>query len=321
MMVVSTMTSPDTVLDFAHAVALGLSDRPRWLPSRFLYDERGSELFEQICELPEYYLTRAEAAILRRVAPVLRRKTGPVTLVELGSGSSVKTDLLLAAYAEEGASVRYVPVDVSASILRTAAERIEETFPSVNVSGLHGEFEQALPLLEDYGPVMLLFLGSSIGNFNQAESLAFWRRVAAALPRGGWVLLGVDLAKPAAVLEAAYNDAAGVTAAFTRNLFARMNRELGAGLDLAAIGHEARWNPEWQRIEIGARFHRRQTLHVEPLGRRFTIEPGELVMTEISRKYSLPNLTEYLRCFGLATAHTATDDQRRFAVLLLQKGE
>ncbi len=320
-MVVSTMTFRETVLDFAHAVALGLSDTPRWIPSRFLYDERGSELFEQICELPEYYLTRAEAAILRRVAPVLRRKTGPVTLVELGSGSSVKTDLLLAAYAEDGASVRYVPVDVSASILQTAAERIEETFPSVNVSGLHGEFEQALPLLEDYAPVMLLFLGSSIGNFNHAESLAFWRRVAAALPVGGWVLLGVDLVKSPAVLEAAYNDATGVTAAFTRNLFARMNRELGADLDLEAIRHEARWNPEWQRIEIGARFHRRQTLCVEPLGRRFTVEAGELVMTEISRKYSLPSLSEYLRCFKLETAHTATDDQRRFAVLLLQKGE
>jgi L-histidine N-alpha-methyltransferase len=314
-------TDVRATLDFAEAVALGLSDTPRWLPSRFLYDARGSALFEQICELPEYYPTRTETAILRDLAPRLRALTGPVTLVELGSGSSVKTDHLLAAYARNGDRVRYVPVDVSASILRVAAERIEETFPSVNVASVHGDYEHAFPLLAAYAPTMLLFLGSTIGNFNHAESVAFWRRVAAAIPAGSWVLLGVDLVKDPAVLEAAYNDAQGVTAEFTRNLFARMNRELEAGIELDAIEHVARWNAEWQRMEIGARFRRRQVVRVRPLDRRFVLEPGEQIMTEISRKFVLPRLKSYLECFDFETVHAATDDRRWCAVLLLRKGD
>jgi len=314
-------TTRAAVREFADAVALGLSDTPRWIPSRFLYDTRGSELFERICGQPEYYPTRTEAGILAREALRFRELTGPVTLVELGSGSSVKTDHLLAAYTADGDTVQYVPVDVSASILRMAAERIEETFPSVNVEGLHGEYEHAFPLLGTYAPVMLLFLGSTIGNLNHAESIAFWRRVSAALPAGGWVLLGVDLVKDPALLHAAYNDAAGVTAAFTGNLFARMNRELNAGLDLSAIRHEARWVPAWQRVEIGARFLQEQELRIAPLGRRFTIGAGELVMTEISRKFVLPHLRQYLRCFELETVHVATDPDQWFAVLLLRKGE
>jgi L-histidine N-alpha-methyltransferase len=313
-------TSTPVVLDFANAVARGLADTPRWIPSRFLYDAEGSALFERICALPEYYPTRTEAGILRAEAGRLREITGPVTLVELGSGSSVKTDHLLAAYSASGEPVHYVPVDVSASILRVAAERIEETFPSVNVVGVNGDYEHAFPLLGDYAPVLLLFLGSSIGNFNHAESLAFWRRVSSSMPTGSWMLLGVDLVKDPAVLEAAYNDAGGVTAAFTRNLFARMNRELDAGIDLDAVTHEARWNPEWQRIEIGARFRRRQTIAVAPLRRQFTVEAGELVMTEISRKFVRDRLRAYLTCFDFETVHVATDPREWFAVLLLRKG-
>jgi L-histidine N-alpha-methyltransferase len=320
-MVTQSITARSAVRDFAEAVALGLSDTPRWLPSRFLYDERGSQLFERICQLPEYYLTRTETAILRRVAPRLRQLTGPVTLVELGAGSSVKTDHLLAAYAGNGDPVRYVPVDVSASILHVAAERIEETFPSVNVAGVHGEYEHVFPLLTAYAPTMLLFLGSTVGNLNHAESVPFWRRVSAALPAGSWMLLGVDLVKDPAVLEAAYNDSQGVTAAFTRNLFARMNRQLGSRIDLDAVEHVARWNAEWQRIEIGGRFRSRQIIEVAPLGRRFVVEAGEQIMTEISRKFVLPSLRSYLECFGLETVHAATDEQQWFAVLLLRKGE
>lgn len=317
------VTSPSrgAVREFAEAVALGLSDTPRWIPSRFLYDARGSQLFEAICDVPEYYLTRTEAAILRREATRLRELTGPVTLVELGSGSSVKTDHLLRAYTQGGKPVQYVPVDVSASILRIAAERIEETFPSVNVEGVHGEYERAFHLLDSYAPAMLLFLGSTIGNFNHAESLAFWRRVAGAMPAGSWVLLGADLVKDPAVLEAAYNDAAGVTATFTQNLFVRMNAELGAGLDLDGIAHEAMWNAEWQRIEIGARFRRAQTLRVAPLGRAFAMPAGSLVLTEISRKFVLDSLRAYLECFGFETVHAATDDRGWFGVLLLRRTE
>ena len=317
-MPVSTQNA-SAVLDFARAAALGLSDTPRWLPSRFLYDARGSALFEQICELPEYYPTRTESAILRTAARTIRAHTGPVTLIELGSGSSVKTDLLLAAYSDGGTAVRYVPVDVSASILQLAADRIEDLFPSVNVDSVHGEYEEAFRLLAAYAPSLLLFLGSTIGNFNHAESLAFWRRVRAAMPDGSWMLLGVDLVKDPAVLKAAYNDTQGVTAQFTRNLFARMNRELDAGIDLEAVEHVATWNAPWQRIEIGARFRTDQDVRISPLGRTFHIEAGELIMTEISRKFVLSHLTQYLRCFGFSVAHVATDPDEYFGVLLLQK--
>ena len=318
-MAVSALPTRD-VLDFARSVVLGLSDSPRWLPARLLYDARGSELFEAICEQPEYYLTRCEVEILGRYAPTISRLTGPLTLIELGSGSSVKTDHLLGAYADRGNGIRYVPVDVSASILQVAAERIEETFPSVNVARVHGEYERAFPLLEQYAPSLLLFLGSTIGNLNQAEALAFWRRVAAAMPEGSYVLLGADLVKDPAILEAAYNDAAGVTAEFTRNLFARMNRELGSALDVEAIDHVARWNPEWQRIEIFGQFRVAQTVDVQPLGRQFAIGAGERVMTEISRKFVVERLEQYLDCFGFQLVRTFTDDRGWFAVLLLQKG-
>jgi L-histidine N-alpha-methyltransferase len=308
------------VQDLAQAVALGLSDTPRWLPSRFLYDAAGSELFERICELPEYYLTRTEAGILERSAERIRQLTGPVTLIELGSGSATKTDHLLRAYATTGSRVRYVPVDVSASILRVAAERIEDQFPAVAVAGVNGEYEAAFPLLAAYAPSLLLFLGSTIGNLNHVESTVFWRRVAGAMPEGSYLLLGADLVKDPTILHAAYNDAAGVTARFTRNVFARMNRELGAGLHLDAIEHVAQWNAAWERMEIGGRFHTTQRLRVAPLGIDFTIRAGEQVMTEISRKFLLPRLTTYLRGFGFEPVETFTDPRRWFAVLLLRKG-
>ena len=308
------------VRDFAQAVALGLSDTPRWVPSRFLYDAAGSELFERICTLPEYYLTRTEGAILAHHAERIRQLTGPVTLIELGSGSATKTDHLLRAYATAGSPVRYVPVDVSASILRAAADRIEDQFPAVNVAGVNGEYEAAFPLLAQYAPSLLLFLGSTIGNLNHVESTVFWRRVAGAMPEGSYLLLGADLVKDPAVLHAAYNDAAGVTARFTLNLFARMNRELDAGLDLDAIEHVAVWNAAWERIEIGGRFRTTQRLVVGPLGIDFTIRAGEQVMTEISRKFLLPRLKTHLRGFGFESVETFTDPRRWFAVLLLRKG-
>lgn len=316
---VKTTPTDAARLDFARAVALGLSDAPRWLPARFLYDTAGSALFERICDLPEYYLTRTEAGILARAAAEVRRLTGPVTLIELGSGSAAKTDHLLRAYARSGDAVRYVPVDVSASILRLAAERIEDQFPSVNVSGVNGEYEVAFPLLAQYAPSLLLFLGSTLGNLNHAESVVFWRRVAAAMPRGSYLLVGADLVKDPAVLHAAYNDAAGVTGQFTLNLFARMNRELDAGLDLRRIEHVARWNAEWQRVEVFGRFASTQRLRIRPLGLEVTIRAGEQVMTEISRKFILPRLTAYLACFGFRLVRAFTDDREWFAVLLLTK--
>jgi len=324
--VIST-AAPDAAGEFARAVVVGLSDHPRWLPCRYLYDEQGSELFVRITETPEYYLTRTETEILAAAAPEIRALTGPRTLVELGSGNAAKTGLLLDAYARRngggggggGGPTVYLPVDVSRDALNAATGRIARAHPAVRVRGLHGTYESAFPLLPGLSPAMLVFLGSTIGNFNQTESLAFWGRVSGALRPGNFVLLGVDLVKDATVLNAAYNDAAGYSAAFTLNLFARMNRELGADLDLAALRHSASYNAAWQRIEIFAEFERDQTVRVRPLERALRIRAGERVMTEVSRKFVVSELEDYLAAFGLETRRVFTDPRQWYAVFLLER--
>ncbi|GBD32597.1 MAG: histidine N-alpha-methyltransferase [Gemmatimonadales bacterium] len=306
-------------LEFARSVALGLSDTPRWIPSRYLYDARGSELFELICEQPEYYLTRTEEAILAARAREIREITGDVTVIELGSGTALKTRHLLRWYSEGGAELSYVAVDVSPSALQAAQASISAAFPPVRFIGVEATYEDSFSLFKEYSPCLVLFLGSNVGNFNHAESIGFWRGVSDHLEPGDFFLLGVDLVKDPAVLEAAYNDRAGITAEFTKNLFARMNRELDAGLDLGAIEHVARYNREWQRIETFARFSRSQTVHLRPLGLDIPLRAGEQVMVEISRKFVIEDLTRYLGCFGLETRAVFTDERRWFAVLLLQK--
>jgi len=309
------------VEEFARAVVLGLSDRPRWLPCRYLYDERGSELFVRITQTPEYYLTRTETAILAAAAPEIRELTGPRAVVELGSGTAAKTGLLLDAYARTNGHgpTTYVPVDVSSDALDAATTNIARAYPGVRVRGVHGPYEAAFPLLRGLSPAMLVFLGSSIGNFNQTEALAFWTHVRRALHPGGFVLLGVDLVKDQAVLNAAYNDAAGYSAAFTLNLFTRINRELGADLEHTALRHSASYNEAWRRIEIFAEFDRAQTNHVRPLERTLRVSEGERVMTEVSRKFVVGDLEEYLSAFGLETRRVFADPRNWYAVLLLER--
>lgn len=308
-----------TQREFATAVMIGLSDHPRWLPCRFLYDERGSRLFESICETPEYYLTRTESGILAASAASISDLTGPVSVVELGSGSSAKTGHLLAAYASGTRPVRYVPVDVSESALRAGAATLSAANPPVRITAIHGTYDAAFPLLGELSPAMLVFLGSTVGNLNQTEATLFWSNVATHLAPGDFVLLGVDLVKDPRLIDAAYNDAAGHSAAFTRNIFHRMNRELGAGLDLGQIDHFANYNAEWQRVEIIARFTAEQVVHLEPLGKSVLVRAGERVMTEISRKFVLDELEQYLAAFGFELRRVFTDERRWFAVLLLQK--
>lgn len=306
---------------FARDVVLGLSDAPRWLPCRYLYDARGSALFEEITRQPEYYLTRTEAAILAEAAPAIREITGPVTVIELGSGSSAKTGLILDAYAGAGEAVGYVAVDVSPTALAEGAARLAARYPGIEVQGIAGTYEAAFPLFAEYSPCLVLFLGSTIGNFNTNESLRFWHLVSRRLRTGDYFLLGVDLVKERELLDAAYNDAAGVTAAFTRNLFARINRELGAAVDLGAIEHVARYNERWQRVEIFARVSSAQRIRVAPLDVTLEVGAGEEIMIEISRKFVVSELRRYLACFGLRTEAVFLDQRRWFAELLLVKAE
>jgi len=309
----------DAVRHFAQSVEQSLRQRPRSLECKFLYDRRGSELYEQICAQPEYYPTRPVAAILSRYAKDLPALTGPVNLVELGSGSSTKTSHLLSAYQSKRTKLRYVPVDVSESALRGASQSISRKHPDAQFIGINGTYDDAAALTNCAAPVMVLFLGSSLGNFSAQESDAFFTRMARQLPVGSFFLLGVDLVKDKDLLQAAYNDAAGVTAQFTNNLFGRMNRELGAKLNLEQIGHEAYYQEKSDRIEIYARFQKRQTIRIEPLHTEIEIEAGEKIQTEISRKYRLNILLPKLKSFGFSTRKVMTDERDWFALLLLQR--
>jgi iron(II)-dependent oxidoreductase len=304
---------------FAQSIIRGLSDTPRWLSCRYLYDAEGSDLFEAITRQPEYYLTRTEDALLERHAAALRATIGPSTVVELGSGSSIKTRHILRAWTAGGKAARYVPVDISRDMLEASAAALDAEFPMLDVCALAGTYEQAFTRLREFSPLVLLFLGSSLGNFDRTDTAAFLERVAGALSPGDHLLLGLDLVKDVATLEAAYDDAAGVSAAFTRNLFARMNRDLGTRLDLDAIQHVAYWNEGRERIEIFARFLRPAAIDLPELGRHFRLAAGEMVLTEVSRKFRLSEMTAVGARHGFDTVATYTDATYPFALHLLRR--
>jgi len=299
-------------------VARGLTESPPWLHCRYLYDETGSSLFEDITRQPEYYPTRTENAILARHAHEICDITGRVTLIELGSGNSEKTDNLLRAYTGAHDEVLYVPVDVSVSALEGARDQIIARHPGVTVTGIAGTYETAFPLFKRFAPSMVMFLGSTIGNLNPPEADAFWQRVHRSLASGDCFLLGVDLVKDPAILNAAYNDAAGVTDQFTKNIFRRINADLGAAVDLEQIEHVAEYNKDLQRIETFVRFNRDQDVYLAPLDQTISVSAGTMVMTEISRKFTLDQIQENLPLYGMAVRGVFTDPDEWFAVLLLQ---
>lgn len=304
---------------FAEAVATGLEGDLKTLPCRYLYDARGSALFEEICKQPEYYPTRTEAKILKDRAPEIAEITGPVHIAELGSGTSVKTRHILQAYLEQEEAPHYIPVDVSAAAMKEATQTIKRELPGVKVTGIVGTYEKAFSLFPELSPLMVMFLGGTIGNFGEGEAPPFLKRLANHLQEEDFFLLGADLEKDREILEAAYNDAAGVTAEFTLNLFERMNRELDAGIDLSAVEHEARYNPNKSRIEVYARFLEEQEIYIAPLEEAVRIGAGERVRTEISRKFRLDELDELLRRCGFRIRRVFTDERKWFALLLTER--
>jgi len=302
--------------DFRRAVLAGLGSSPRAVPAKFLYDARGSALFDAICEQPEYYPTRTETRILRECAGEIARLAGPgCALVEYGSGSSVKTRLLLDAMPDLHA---YVPIDISRQHLDGTARRLREDYPGLRVDPVAGDYMalDALPSAIDGARRIGFFPGSTIGNLTPGEAVLYLRRARRLLRSDGALILGVDLKKDPQRLHAAYNDAAGVTAQFTLNLLRRMNRELEANFDLSAFAHEAFYNEAAGRIEIYFRSLRAQTVTVA--GRRFTFAEGERVHTEYSYKYDDTDVAELARRGGFSIAHTWTDPARLFAVAFLR---
>lgn len=313
-----TLDAPESAdrEEFRAAVFDGLSNRPRAIPARFLYDARGSALFDEICELPEYYLTRTETRILAERAPEIARLAGPgCALVEFGSGSSIKSRLLLDAMSDLAV---YAPIDISRQHLDQSAARLRRDYPHLRVEPVCADYMslRALPPIAQGARRLGFFPGSTIGNLEPHEATAFLRRARALLGEEGALILGVDLRKDARQLHDAYNDSAGVTAAFTLNLLRRMNRELDATFDLSSFAHEAFYNPDEGRIEIYFRSLAAQTVRIG--GRSFAFDKGERVHTEYSYKYDTPGIEALARSGGFRVAEIWTDDERRFAVVHLR---
>ena len=306
----------DDRADFQEAVLAGLSRVPRAIPPKFLYDARGSAMFDAICELPEYYLTRTETAILRKCARQIATLAGPRSaLIEFGSGSSVKSRLLIEALLDLAA---YVPIDISRRHLDATAAKLRRDYASLKVEPVCADYMALTELPVDVRRArrrLGFFPGSTIGNLEPGEAVAFLRRTRTLLGPGGALVLGVDLKKDPRQLHEAYNDAAGVTAQFILNLLHRMNRELGANFDPAGFEHEAFYNAAEGRIEIYLRSLRLQVVTVA--GRRFAFSAGERIHSEYSYKYDDAGIAALARNAGFTIARTWTDPGRLFAVTYL----
>ncbi|MET9494713.1 L-histidine N(alpha)-methyltransferase [Streptomyces sp. NPDC006552] len=294
-------------------VLAGLTGSPKTLPPKWFYDARGSDLFDEITALPEYYPTRAEREILVARAAELASATGARTLIELGSGSSDKTRHLLAAFSE---LTHYVPVDVSESALRGAAELLLAAHPALGIHALVADFTRALALPPTPGPRLVAFLGGTIGNLLPDERSAFLGSVRELLSPGDFFLLGTDLVKDEATLVAAYDDAAGVTAAFDKNVLSVVNRELGADFDLAAFEHVAVWDAGREWIEMRLRSTVAQTVKVPALDLAVNFAAGEELRTEVSAKFRREGVRRELADAGLDLTEWWTDAEGRFAVSL-----
>ena len=297
---------------FLDAVLEGLSRADKAIPCRFLYDERGSALFDQICELQEYYPTRTETRILEASAAEIARRVGPgATLIELGSGSSIKVRILLEAFDGPAA---YVAVDVSREHLRRAAARLAADFPALEVAAVCADYGASFPLPElgGGGRRIAFFPGSTIGNLEPEAALAFLKLWARRLGPGAAMLIGVDLKKDPGILHAAYDDSEGVTAAFSLNLLARANRELGSDFDLGGFRHDARYDQGKGRIEIHLRSLKDQTVRLA--GREVAFARGERMHVEHSYKYGLEQFRELARTAGFEPEAVFTDPRGLFSV-------
>ncbi len=314
---VHSYLGPGDERSLADDVLDGLTRPLKELPPKHLYDARGSELFDAICELPEYYQTRTERLILEAHAEDIVARTGAVELVELGSGSATKTRVLLDAMSAAGTLRRYVPVDVSATTVHAVAELFAEEYEGLEVHGVVGDFERHLSELPaPVGPRLVPFLGGTIGNFPPGSRRRFLRGLGRILGADGHLLLGTDLVKDPRVIEAAYDDSAGVTAQFNLNVLHVLNRELGANFDVGAFEHVAFFDREREWIEMRLRATEPQQVRVEALDLDVSFAAREELRTEISAKFTTDRLRADLAAAGLELVELYTDPDELFAVSL-----
>ncbi len=302
-------------------VVEGLSAQPKSLPPKYFYDQHGSQLFEEICKLPEYYPTRTETAIFEAYGAAIAHLTGPCEIAELGSGSATKTQILLDAYQAAGYPLRYLPIDVSSTMLVESAQELLAKYPTLSIYGLVSTYELAIPHLPptQLTARMLCFIGSTLGNLQPYECDQFLAKVSHALKPGDYFLLGLDLQKETAVLEAAYNDSQGITAAFNFNMLQHLNRRFDGDFDIAHFSHRAYYNQTENQIEMHLKSLTAQTVRLKALNFATHFEQGEYLLSEISRKFDLPEISQELDKHQLPVLRTFTDQNQWFALLLCQR--
>jgi L-histidine Nalpha-methyltransferase len=313
--------SATSLATFARDVRRGLTASRKWLPCWYFYDEKGSLLFEEICKLPEYYLTRAEREILEsRAGELAARFNQAIDLIELGSGNAAKTRLLIDALLRRQGTLRFIPIDICKEALEESSRGLLEDFPALEIVAVAAEYQDALSYLrrEPTQGKLLLWLGSNIGNFDRDEASAFLRQVGGTLSAADCLLIGIDLRKDAGVLERAYADSRGVTAAFNLNLLARINRELEGNFDLEAFQHQALYNQERGRIEMYLISRKTQRVQINALQLEVSLSSGEAIHTENSYKYSFAEIDTLADAARLSIEAQWLDSQRRFSVNLMK---
>lgn len=314
------LVTRDPRAGLAEDVRRGLSSEPKRFLPKYFYDELGSQLFDAICLLPEYYLTRAENEILKHYADeIVASVEGETTLLEMGSGSASKTRLVIEALLRKQQELKFIPVDISATVLDSSSRILLQSYPQLRIEAYAADYFAGLAELKKTrrSRTLALFLGSNISNFDPAEALRFLHALREVLIEGDALLLGADLKKDKQVLEAAYNDALGVTAAFNLNVLARINRELGADFDLRSFRHLAYYNEEIGRVEIYIESTRDQTVTISQLEMEVQFAQGEQVHTENSYKYDLTDIEKLAANTRFTRAHTWLDSQDRFSSNLL----
>lgn len=336
-----TLQQNKEVEEFANDVATCLTSKNKRLNPKYLYDHMGSKLFEQICLQPEYYLTRTEASLLKRHAPDITNLVGGnIRIIELGSGSSSKTAILLRFLSSQKKRIYYFPIDISASILMESARTLKSQFPNASIIAIRSDYNTGIDRAtakcmatdgeeeqkknnnersNNGSPYakLILFLGSSIGNFEPMAARSFLRSIRQRLFTNDFLLVGFDLQKDEFVLNAAYNDKAGITAKFNLNLLARINRELGGNFELGKFKHYAFYNREQHRIEMHIVSNTDQQVYIEALGKNFSFRKGDSIHTENSYKYSLGQISALAKDSGFRIEQGFTDEKRWFNVALL----
>ncbi len=318
------MSMPHPTLESGRAgrggLVEGLATRPLTIPSKFFYDDRGSDLFDAICDLPEYYPTRTEQALLSQVSNNIATRTGARQLVELGAGMARKTRHLIRAHLELNQELHYLPLDISPHSLDQAEALLSQEFPGLNITGIQCDYTEDLDGLETGPGCLAIFLGSSIGNFTHAEGVALLQRLRARIAVGSWLLLGVDLVKPVKILEAAYNDSAGVTADFNKNILEVVNREVGGDFEPNDFRHLAIFNEKASQVEMYLVARHAVGVRLEALDLDLAIASGERIRTEISRKFTRESTADLLTGAGFQLTDWLRSEDGYVALALSRVG-